>query len=71
MIDENNNVVTYLVNVTTDDENIITFYKTMPTRPTTSKGIKSQNNKIENWTKLQYPDWTEIDIIPAFESGKS
>jgi|TARA_B100001939_G_scaffold274803_1_gene242793 hypothetical protein len=62
---------TYLVNVTTDDENIITFYKTMPTRPTTSKGIKSQNNKIENWTKLQYPDWTEIDIIPAFEAGKS
>ena len=59
---------TYLVNVTTDDENIITFYKTMPTRPTTSKGIKSQNTKIENWTKLKYPDWTEIDIIPAYEA---
>jgi len=40
----------------------------MPTRPTTSKGIKSQNNKIENWTKLKYPDWTEIDIIPAYEA---
>ena len=61
---------TYMVSVTTEDQ-IFTFYKTMPTRPTTSKGIKAQNTKIENWTKLQYPDWTEIDIIPAFEAGKS
>ena len=61
---------TYMVSVTTDDENIITFYKTMPTRPTTSKGIKAQNTKIENWTKLQYPDWVEIDIVPAYEATK-
>ena len=53
---------TYLVNVTTDDENIITFYKTMPTRPTTQKGIKSQNNKIEKWVMKTYPNWTEIDV---------
>ena len=58
---------TYLVSVTTEDQHF-SFYKTMPTSPTTSKGIKSQNNKIENWTKLQYPDWTEIDIIPAYEA---
>ena len=61
---------TYIVTVTTEDQSFI-LYKTMPTTPKTSKGIKSQNNKIENWTKLQYPDWTEIDIIPAFEAGKS
>ena len=53
---------TYLVNVTTEDENIISFYKTMPTRPTTQKGIKSQNNKIEKWAMSQYPNWTEINI---------
>ena len=53
---------TYLVNVTTEDENIISFYKTMPTRPTTQKGIKSQNNKIEKWAMNQYPNWTEINI---------
>ena len=58
---------TYLVSVTTEDQ-YFSFYKTMPTRPTTSKGIKSQNNKIENWTKLQYPDWTEINIVPAYEA---
>ena len=53
---------TYIVNVTTDDENIITFYKTMPTRPKTSKGIKSQNNKIEQWTMKQHPNYKEINI---------
>ena len=60
---------TYIISVTTEDQ-MFTFYKTMPTRPTTSKGIKAQNTKIENWTKLQYPDWTEIDIIPAYEATK-
>ena len=58
---------TYLVSVTTGDQ-YFSFYKTMSTRPTTSKGIKSQNTKIENWTKLKYPDWTEINIIPAYEA---
>ena len=58
---------TYLVSVTTGDQ-YFSFYKTMPTRPTTSSAIKSQNTKIENWTKLKYPDWTEIDIIPAYEA---
>ena len=53
---------TYIVNVTTDDENIITFYKTMPTRPTTHKGIKSQNNKLSKWVEKQYPNFTSYDI---------
>ena len=58
----NTTTATYIVNVTTDDENIITFYKTMPTRPKTSKGIKSQNNKIEQWTMKQHPNYKEINI---------
>ena len=53
---------TYIINVTTDDENVITFYKTMPTRPKTSKGIKSQNNKLKKWTMSNYPNWTDINI---------
>ena len=53
---------TYIVNVTTDDENIITFYKTMPTRPKTHKGIKSQNNKLSKWVEKQYPNFTSYDI---------
>ena len=53
---------TYIVNVTTDDENIITFYKTMPTIPTTHKGIKAQNNKLSKWVEKCYPDFTSYEI---------
>ena len=53
---------TYIINVTTDDENVITFYKTMPTRPKTHKGVKSQNNKLSKWVENQYPNFTSYDI---------
>ena len=56
---------TYIVNVTTDDENIITFYKTMPTKPTTSKGIKAQDTKLSKWVEKNYPNFTEYEILPA------
>ena len=59
----------YLVSVKTD-ENVINVFRTMPTRPKTSKGIKSQNNKLEKWAMEQYPNWQEIKIIPAFEATK-
>ena len=61
---------TYQISVTTDDENIITFYKTMPTRPKTSKGVKSQNAKLSKWVEKNYPNFTEYDILPAFEATK-
>ena len=53
---------TYMINVTTDDENVISFYKTMPTRPMTQKGIKSQNNKLSRWVEKEYPNFTEYEI---------
>ena len=56
---------TYQISVTTDDENIITFYKTMPTRPKTSKGVKSQNAKLSKWVENVYPDYTEYEITLA------
>ena len=56
---------TYQISVTTDDENIITFYKTMPTRPKTSKGVKSQNAKLSKWVEKNYPNFTEYEILPA------
>ena len=40
---------TYSISVTTDEN--ATFYKTMPTKPTTSKGIKSQNTKLSKWVE--------------------
>ena len=59
----------YLVSVKTD-ENVINVFRTMPTRPKTSKGIKSQNNKLEKWAMEKYPNWQEINIIPTFEVSK-
>ena len=53
----------YQIQVTTD-EGSLSFLKTMPTRPKTQKGIKSHNTKLENYAKKQYPDWTEINVIP-------
>ena len=62
MIEMKTTTATYIVNVTTDDENIITFYKTMPTRPTTHKGIKAQNNKLSKWVEKCYPDFTSYEV---------
>ena len=56
---------TYQISVTT-----ATFYKTMPTRPTTSKGVKAQNAKLSKWVEKNYPNFTEYDILPAFEATK-
>ena len=61
----NTTTATYIVSVTTDDENIITFYKTMPTKPKTSKGIKSQSNKLSKWVEKEYPNFIDYDIIPV------
>ena len=56
---------TYSISVTTD-EGIATFYKTMPTRPTTSKGVKVlQNTKLSKWVEKNYPNFIEYEILPA------
>ena len=55
---------TYIVSVTTD-EGIATFYKTMPTTPKTSEGVKAQNAKLSKWVEQQYPNFTEYEITPA------
>ena len=60
---------TYSVSVTTD-EGTLSFLRTMPTRPKTKKGIKSQNNKLEKWAMERYPNWVEIKVIPTFEVSK-
>ena len=52
---------TYQINVRTD-EGLLSFLKTMPTRPKTKKGIKSQNNKLSKWVEKEYPNYTEYEI---------
>ena len=52
---------TYQIQVTTD-EGSLSFLKTMPTKPKTHKGVKSQNNKLSKWVEKQYPNFTSYDI---------
>ena len=52
---------TYRIQVTTD-EGHLSFLKDMPTKPKTSKGIKSQNTKLSKWVEKQYPNFTSYDI---------
>ena len=65
----NTTTAEYLVSVRTE-EGTLSVFRTMPTRPKTSKGIKAQNDKLEKWAMKQYPNWVEIKVIPAFEATK-
>ena len=55
---------TYSIEVTTE-EGHLSFLKDMPTRPTTQKGIKSQNTKLSKWVEKNYPNFIEYEITPA------
>ena len=57
----NTTTAIYQINVRTD-EGLSSFLKTMPTRPKTQKGIKSQNNKLSKWVEKEYPNYTEYEI---------
>ena len=57
----NTTTATYIINVTTE-EGTASFHKVMPTRPKTSKGIKSQNNKLSKWVEKEYPNFINYDI---------
>ena len=48
--------------VETCDFKVIEFQRTLPTRPTTQKGIKAQNIKLEQWVMKELPYWSKIDI---------
>ena len=54
-------IAVYQISVKTD-EGSLSFLRTMPTRPKTQKGIKSQNNKLSKWVEKEYPNYTEYDI---------
>ena len=54
---------TYIIKVETD-EGSASFMKTMPTKPKTHKGIKSQNDKLSKWVEKQYPNFTSYEINP-------
>ena len=55
---------TYLVRVY-DQFTMMQVTKTMPTTPKTSKGIKSQQNRVLNWARKTYPDNIRYEIEPV------
>lgn len=54
---------TYKIEVTTN-EGSLSFLKVMPTKPKTSKGVKSQNTKLSKWVEKTYPNFTSYEISP-------
>ena len=52
---------TYNIKVITGS-GFVSFVRTMPTRPTSSKGQKTQTNKLEKWAMSNVKDWKEIII---------
>ena len=64
----NTTIAVYQIQVKTD-EGSLSFLRTMPTRPKTQKGIKSQNTRLVNYAKKQYPNWKEINVIPLREDN--
>jgi len=53
---------TYNIRIEYRDGTVEEFNRTMPTKPTTHKGVKSQNNKLSKWVEKQYPNFTSYDI---------
>ena len=55
---------TYKIEVTQETGNILTYVRTMPTRPTTTKGQIAQMNRLENWvSKVSYkPTKVKIEL---------
>jgi len=61
----NTTTQTYNIRVETCDFKVIEFQRTMPTKPTTSKGIKAQNTKLEQWVMKELPYYSRIEITPV------
>jgi len=57
-----NTTQTYNIRVETCDFKVIEFQRTLPTKPTTTKGIKAQNNKLEQWVMKELPYYSRIEI---------
>lgn len=54
---------TYLVRLY-DQFTMMQVSRTMPTTPTTSKGIKAQNNRVLKWAQQTYPNQIRYEVEP-------
>jgi len=60
------NTATYKIDVTLEGGKGVVFERTMPTRPTTSKGRKSQNDRLCSWVEREFPTYTRYEITPLY-----
>ena len=52
---------TYLVRLY-DEFTMMQVTRTLPTKPTTSKGIKAQNNRVLKWAQETYPNQIRYEV---------
>lgn len=52
---------TYLVRLY-DEFTMMQTTRTLPTKPTSQKGIKAQNNRVLKWAKETYPNQTRYEV---------
>jgi len=52
---------TYLVRLY-DEFTMMQTTRTMRTKPTTSKGIKAQNNRVLKWAQKTYPNQIRYEV---------
>ena len=55
------NTQTYLVRLY-DEFTMMQTTRTMPTKPTTNKGIKAQNNRVLKWAQNKYPNQIRYEV---------
>lgn len=60
-----NTTQTYNFRIETCDSKVIEFQRTLPTKPKTHKGIKSQNDKLSKWAMKEFPHYSRIEITAA------
>ena len=58
-----NNTQTYLVRLY-DEFTMMQVSRTMPTKPTSQKGIKAQNNLVLKWAQQTYPNQLRYEVEP-------
>ena len=61
----NTTTQTYKIDVTLEGGKGVIFTRTMPTKPTTSKGIKAQNDRLSKWVESNFPTFTRYEITPT------
>ena len=54
---------TYLVRLY-DEFTMMQVTRTMPTKPTASKGIKAQKNRVLKWAQKTYPNQIRYEVEP-------